>query len=164
MRKPILVLGFLLVTSAYAGAQSRAPESLRGLKGVSLTVDLFDMDGGMDAAELTAALKVLQDDARAQIQKAGIILLKGTEIENAGSPHLRMIMSMKKSSLRPPLVTELKLYQQATLGRDPSIEMSLVTWETDGVGTPVVNLAMLRSQLSGLIGRFIEDYLAANPK
>ena len=77
---------------------------------------------------------------------------------------LRMIMSIKKSSLRPPLVTELKLYQQATLGRDPSIEMSLVTWETDGVGAPVVNLAMLRSQLSSVIGRFIEDYLAANPK
>jgi hypothetical protein len=164
MRKPILVLGFLLVTSTYVGAQSSGPESLRGLKGVSLTVDLFDMDGGMDAAEQTAALKVLQDDARALIQKAGIILLKATEIENAGSPHLRMIMSMKKSSLRPPLVTELKLYQQATLGRDPSIQMSLVTWETDGVGASVVNLAMLRSQLSSVIGRFIEDYLAANPK
>ena len=168
-------LAVLLVASTYVVAQSgeqrkditagtnRQSESLRGLKGVSLTVDLFDMDGEMDAAERTGDLKVLQDDARAQFQKAGITLLQGTEIENAGSPRLTMIMSLKKSSLRPPLVSELKLYQQATLVRDPSIEMSLVTWKTDGVGAPVVNLAMLRSQLSSLMGRFIEDYLAANP-
>ena len=79
MRKLSLSLVFLLVTSAYVVAQSgeqrnmrRGPdkqaESLRGLKGVSLTVDLFDRDGAMDAAERRAELKVLQDDAKAKLR------------------------------------------------------------------------------------------------
>ena len=177
MRKLSFVLAFLLVTAAYVVAQSEGQrkditagtagqlESLRGLKGISLTVDLFERDGGMDAAERLAALKVLQDEAQAQIQKAGIRLLQSTEIENAGSPHLRMLIKISKPNcFGYPLVTELKLFQQANLGRDPSIEMSLVTWQTHGVGTPEVNLAMLRSQLRSEVGRFIEDYLAANPK
>jgi hypothetical protein len=177
MRKLCFGLAFLLLTSAYAVAQSEGQrkditagtakqlESLRGLKGISLTVDLFDRDGGMEAAERLAALKVLQDEAEALIQKAGIRLLKSTEIENAGSPHLRMLMTISNpNGFGYPLVTELQLFQQANLGRDPSIEMSLVTWKTHGVGTPEVNLAMLRSQLRSEVGRFIEDYLAANPK
>ena len=57
MRKLSFGLAFLLVTSAYAVAQSggqrkditagtdKQLESLRGLKGISLTVDLFDRDG-----------------------------------------------------------------------------------------------------------------------
>ena len=177
MRKLCFVLAFLLLTSAYAVAQSEGRrkditagtakqlESLRGLKGISLTVDLFDRDRGMEAAERLGVLKVLQDEAEALIQKAGIRLLKSTEIENAGSHNLRMLITVSKpNGFGYPLVSELKLFQQANLVRDPSIEMSLVTWETHGVGTPEVNLAMLRSQLSSEVGRFIEDYLAANPQ
>lgn len=176
MRKLCFGLTFLLVTSASVVAQSgqrkdiragtgKQLESLRGLKGVSLAVDLFDRDGGMEAAERLAALRVLQDEAKGQIEKAGIRLLKATEIEDAGSPHLRMLITVSKpNGFGYPLVTELQLFQQANLGRDPSIEMSLVTWKTGGVGTPEVNLAMLQSQLRSEFGRFIEDYLAANPK
>lgn len=177
MRNVSLSLTFLLVTSAYVIAQSveqrkdiRAgtsaqSESLRGLKGVSLTVDLFDRDGAMDASERRAALKVLQDDARAQIEKAGIRLLNAIEIEDAGSPHLWMLLSMRKpSNFSYPLVSELQLFQHANLWRDSSVEMSLVTWKADGAGAPEVNLAMLRNQLSSLFDRFIKDYLAANHK
>jgi hypothetical protein len=177
MRNVSISLSFLLVTSVYVVAQSveqrkdiRAgtsaqSESLRGLKGVSLTVDLFDRDGAMDASERRAALKVLQDDARAQIEKAGIRLLNAMEIEDAGSPHLSMVLSMRKpSNFSYPLVSELQLFQQANLRRDSSVEMSLVTWKADGAGGPEVNLAMLRSQLSSLFDRFIKDYLAANHK
>jgi len=177
MRKLCFGLVFLLVTSASVVAQSEGQrkdiragtakqlESLRGLKGISLTVDLFDRDGGMEPAERLAVLKVLQDEAEAQIQKAGIRLLKSKEIEDAGSPHLRMLITISKpNDFGYPLVTELKLFQQANLVRDPSIEMSLVTWKANGVGTPEVNLAMLRSQLRSEFGRFIDDYLTANPR
>jgi hypothetical protein len=177
MRKLSLSLTILLATSAYVIAQSEEQrkdvragtsaqsKSLQGLKGVSLTVDLFDRDGAMDVAERRAALKVLQDDARAQIEKAGIRLLNAMEIEDAGSPHLWMHFSIRKpSSFSYPLVSELELFQQVNLWRDSSVEMSLVTWKTDGAGAPEVNIAMLRSQLSSLFGRFIQDYLSANHK
>jgi hypothetical protein len=139
--------------------------SLRGLKGVRLTV-MFGRSDAMDAAQRPAVLKVLQDDAKAQIQKAGIHLLESaTEIENAGSPHLMMIITMDKpNGFAYPLVTELKLFQRANLGRDPSIEISVVTWTTFGVGAPEVNLEMLRSQVSTEVDQFIKDYLAENPK
>jgi hypothetical protein len=177
MRKLSLGFAFLLVTSAYVFAQSGEQRaevsagtatqsmSLRGLKGVRLTV-MFGRADGMDAAQRPAVLKVLQDDAKAQIQKAGIPLLQyATEIEDAGSPHLIMtIMMDKPNGFVYPLVTELKLFQQANLGRDPSIAMSVVTWKTGGVGAPEVNLEMLRHQVGTEIGLFVKDYLAANPK
>jgi hypothetical protein len=177
MRRLILSFVFLLATSVYVFAQSGDQRveisagtatqsmSLRGLKGVRLTV-MFGRADGMDATQRPAVLKVLQDDAKAQIQKAGIPLLQyATEIEDAGSPHLIMTIIMDKpNGFVFPLVTELRLLQQANLGRDPSIEMSVVTWKTGGVGAPEVDLEMLRSQVSTEIGLFIKDYLSANPK
>jgi hypothetical protein len=175
MRKLSLSFVILLAASACIFAQSQEQRgeagtatqsiSLRGLKGVRLTI-MFGRAEGMNAAQRPTVLKVLQDDAKAQIQKAGIPLLQYVnEIEDAGSPHLIMTITMDKpNGFVYPLVTELKLLQRASLGRDPSIVMDVVTWKTSGVGGPEVNLEMLRSQVNTEIGQFIKDYLAANPK
>lgn len=177
MRKLSLSLVFLLANSIYVFAQSGEQRveisagtatqsmSLRGLKGVRLTV-MFGRAEGMEAAQRPAVLKLLQDDVKAQIQKAGIPLLQYVnEMEDAGSPHLIMTITMDKpNGFVYPLVTELKLLQQAKLWRDPSIVMSVVTWKTGGVGAPEVSLEMLRSQVSTEVDMFIKDYLTANPK
>ena len=165
MKKIILALACLSLTSAYASAQSREPESLRGLKGIRLVI-MFSRGDVMDQAQRSEVLKLLQSDAKAKFLKAGIPFLEYTqEVEAAGSPYLSIRITLNKpNGFAYPLVTNAKLSQKVRLSRDPNIELEVTTWETFGVGGPEPNAEMIRSLISTEVDQFIQDYLAANPK
>lgn len=172
MKKNILAsvcLSLLLVISAQAQskAQRQDVESLRGLKGVRLVL-MFGRAEAIEAGRRPEILKLLQSDAEARFAKAGIPLLKNAgELNNApGSPQLVVTITMDKpNGYVFPVVTQSKLYQSAQLSRDPSVQLSLLTWETGGVGVyELTNLEMLRTQVGTEIDQFIKAYLAANPQ
>ena len=147
-------------------AQSRDPEGLKGLKGVRLIV-MFGRASAMDEAQKPIVLKLLQDDSKAKFQKAGIPLLEfADEVENAGSPHFIVTITMDKPNGHVfPVVTRARLLQKVRLSRDASIEMSICTWETDGVGDyELTNLEMLRGQVGVAVDQFIAAYREVNPK
>jgi hypothetical protein len=111
-------------------------------------------------------LQLVEADATAKFQKAGIPLLRFTqEVEEAGSPHLLVsITSDKPNGFVYPLVTNVKLHQRVRLAREPSIEADLATWETYGIGGPDLTVAMIRSQVATEIDQFIRDYNAVNSR
>jgi hypothetical protein len=160
----------LLITTVYVSAQTRAEsidtESLRGLKGVRLII-MFGRAGAMEEALRPDVLKVLQSDAKAKFQKAGIALLEfAQEVENApGSPQLIVKITMDKpNGYVYPVVTETKLLQKARLSSNPSLELSVPTWETHGIGVyEVTNMKMLRQQVGSHIDQFIKAYQIVNP-
>lgn len=170
MRKMVLALATILLTLTCTQAQARAlpteTDSLRGLKGVRLTV-WFGRADAMDAEQRPVVLKMLQDEAEAKFRKAGIPLLKfAQEIEAApGSPHFQVLITLDKpNGYVFPVVTESKLYQKARLSHDSSVELTVSTWETHGVGVyDLRNLSMLRQQVGQEVDQFIKAYLLANP-
>lgn len=171
MKRIVMAIACTLFAAAYLSnplqAQSRDPESLKGLKGIRLTIMLGRAEA-MDEAQKPMVLKLLQDDARAKFQKAGVPLLEyANVVENApGSPHFIVVIIMDIPNGHVfPVVTRSRLLQKVRLSRDPSIEMSICTWETGGVGEyELTNLKMLRTQVGTEVNQFIESYFAANPQ
>jgi hypothetical protein len=159
------MLAFLSMTSTAVLAQSREAANLRGLRGVRLVI-MFGRADAIDESQRPGVLKLLEADAKAKFQKAGIPLLQfANEIEEAGSPQLIITITLDKpNGFVYPLVTDVKLLQRVRLTRDPSIESDLPTWQTYGVGAPAFTVQMIRTQVSGEIDQFIKDYTAANPK
>jgi hypothetical protein len=159
----------LAITCAQAQskAQSKDPDSLRGLKGVWLTL-YFGRADAMDAERRPVVLKTLQDDAEAKFVKAGIPLLKfAQEVENApGSPHFMVTITLDRpNGYVFPVVTESRLFQKARLSRDLSVELSVSTWESHSIGAyDIKDLDMLRMQVGREVDEFIKAYLTANPE
>lgn len=166
MKKIVLTVMFLLATSSVASAQfAPSTENLRGLTGVRLIV-MFARADGLQEAQRPKVLEMLEADATAKLQKAGIPLFRfADETRNAGFPQLIVLITLDKpNGFVHPLVTEVKLLQRVRLLRDPSIETDAVTWSLGGVGGPKLDIEMLRRQVASEIDRFIEDYRSVNPK
>ena len=155
----LLISGVALGQAGHAGQEN----NIRGLKGVRLVV-MFARADAVDEAERPAILKLVEADASAKFQKAGITLFRyAGELENAGSPQLIVYITCDKpNGFVYPLVTRVTLLQHVRLARDPSIEADLATWEQWGVGGPKLTVEMIRSQVATEIDQFIKDYLTVN--
>jgi len=169
MKRIVLALTFLLATSSAASAQfAPSTENLRGLKGVRLIVMLANYPHRLDEAEWPELLKLVQADAIAKLQEAGIPLSRSKyvdEIGKAGDPRLVISVPMDERNSSVSLTTEVKLFQKVRLSRDPSIETDAVTWsQRGGVTWPMPRDSVIRRQIAGEIDRFIQDYLSVNPK
>jgi hypothetical protein len=166
MKRTVLALAFLLVTSSVASAQfAPSTENLRGLKGVRLMV-MFNRADGLDEAQRPEVLKMLEDDVTEKLQKAGVPLFRtADEVTNTGFPYLVVLVTLDKpNGYLDPIVTEVKLFQRVRLLRDSSIETDAVTWSLNGVAGPKVDVAKLRRQVASEIDRFVADYSSVNPK
>ena len=168
MKRIVLALSFLLATSSAASAQSQTTENLRGLKGVRLMVMLARYPHRLDEAQWPELLKMVQADAYAKLQAAGIPFSRSRfvdEIGKNGDPRLVISVPMDEPNSSTSLATEVKLLQRVRLSRDPSIETDAVTWSREGgVGGPGLRDSRVRQQIDGLIDLFIQDYLSVNPK
>jgi len=176
MKRALLTLSLLLAMSSAASAQfAPSTENLRGLTGVRLMVmfghcpsrNLNNCAEGLDEAQRPEVLKMIEADATAKLQNAGIPLFRLVDERNftAGGPKLIVLITLDKpNGFVYPLVTEVKLFQRVRLARDSAIETDAVTWSRDGVGGPKLEIPMLRSQVATLIDQFIRDYFSVNPK
>ena len=166
MKRIILALTFLLATSSVASAQFTAStENLRGLRGVRLIV-MFSAPTraeALDEVKRPGVLRMLEDDTKAKLEKAGIPFSRSRfddDIGKAGNPRLIVLAKFDKPN---DFEIEVKLSQTVRLTRDPSIEFDAVTWSLGGVGN-TQEIPMIRRVIADLIDRFIEDYLSVNPK
>ena len=169
MKRILLALTFLLVTCSAASAQfAPSTENLRGLKGVRLMVMLANYPHRLDEAQWPELLKMVQADATAKLQEAGIpVFLPGDKRndQKAGDPILVITVPMNELNSSVDLTTEVKLLQLVRLSRDLSIETHAVTWSREGsVYAPKPRDAAVRQQIAGEIDQFIQDYLSVNPK
>ena len=175
MKRIILALTFLLATSSASSAQfTPGKENLRGLTGVRLVVmfghcpsrNLSNCAEGLDEAQRADVLKMLEADATAKLQEAGIPLfgLADERNQKSGGPKLIVLVTLDKpNGFVHPVVTEVKLLQRARLVRDPSIEYDAVTWSREGVGQPL-EISRIRRLVASHLDQFIQDYMSANSK
>lgn len=175
MKRIILALTFLLATSIVASAQfAPSKENLRGLTGVRLVVmfghcpsrNFTNCAQGLDEAQRPEVLKMLETDATAKLQQAGIPVfgLADTRNQEAGGSILIVVVTLDKpNGFVHPVATEVKLLQRARLVRDPSIEYDAVTWSREGVGQPL-EISRIRRLVAGHLDQFIQDYQSVNSK
>jgi hypothetical protein len=178
MKRIVLILGFLLATSSAASAQfAPSTENLRGLKGVRLIVMLANYPHRLDESEWPELLRLVQADAIAKLEQAGIPLSRSKytdEISKNGDPRLVITVPMDERNSSVSLTTEVELFQKVRLSRDPSIETDAVTWSQRGsvtgpsqwgsVTQPMLRDSVIRQQIAGEVDQFIRDYLSVNPK
>ncbi len=177
MKRIILALTFLLATSSVASAQFvPGKENLRGLTGVTLIV-MFrgatraeaigaTRSEGLEEVQRPEVLKMLEDDIKAKLEKAGIPFSRSLYADKITKDYPRLIVSVRlnvPNGFVYPLEPEMKLLQRVRLLRDPSIEFEAVSWSLGGTGNKL-EIPMLRSIIADLIDSFIRDYLSQNPK
>jgi hypothetical protein len=170
MKKTMAALACLLFIATHVAAQSESQatngESLRGLKGVALSV-LLNRGDALDETQRLETLKLLQDDAKVRFQKAGIPLLEfAQEIEREpGSPRFLVLITLNQPNGHTyPVVTESRLVQDVRLSRDPSTQISVTTWVSHSIGGgyEVTDREKLRQQVGGEVDHFIKAYQEAN--
>jgi hypothetical protein len=137
-------------------------ESLRGLAGVEVLVDL---DSEIEQAGLSE--DKLQQDIRLRLQKAGVKVL--TEQERLESP-AAAVLTVRVDTLHDRIgryfySTDLLLAQRAKLETQGTPEVSAVTWKKLGTVSAVAddNVKHLEDQVLRKVDQFIKDYLAVNP-
>ena len=161
MKRIVLALTFLLATTSVASAQfTPSKENLRGLTGVRVIV-MFDRPTraeALDEVKRPGVLKMLEDDTKAKLEKAGIPFSRSKFVDDY--ERLIVLANLDKPN---GLETEVKLLQRVRLARDPSIEFDAVTWSLAGGGN-TQEIPMIRRVIADSIDRFIEDYLSVNPK
>ena len=170
MKRIVLALTFLLVTSSAASAQfAPSTENLRGLTGVRLITQLGHYPHRMEEAQKPEILKLVGADAAAKLERAGIRFYTSPSDPRraAGYGVLVITVTMNDATDLKNIETEVKLLQSVRLSRDPSIEFEAVTWLNGGsvTGPRQFDLnAGTREQVAGEMDRFIQDYFSVNPK
>lgn len=158
----VLVVGPISPTLAGDGPRDR--ESLAGLAGVHVLVEPMDAD--VEQEEL--AQSTLRTDVEVKLRQAGIRVLTMTESALApGSPYLYLRVSMLRVPEMPLYAVNihLELDQRVMLARNPTIALLAPTWSTASTGVAGMNkLDWLRERVRDQVDRFINAYLAANPK
>lgn len=136
-------------------------KALSGLKGVSVIIEEFQPD--FDIYELTT--EQLQTDVELRLRKAGI---KVGAIEKFPSS-IYVNLNMRAVSACPGLYSyglQIELQELVSLDRRPKVVLTGTLWSLGNSGTVGKDKAKtdLRELVADLVDRFINDYLAANPR
>ena len=158
----------LLITISLSGGIAttiRADDAeipvLRGLKEVF--VDVEDLDFRVERVGLTT--DHLRTDAELKLERAGIKVLSERVSRRApGSPELHITVKvLGTSSGNYAAHIRLELREAVGLVRHPGMEVFTSTWTTGRFGV-THSLSDVRQQEQELIDKFINEYIAANPK
>ena len=166
MKRIVLALTFLLATSSAAFAQfTPSTENLRGVTGVRLMVMLGHYPHRMDEAQKPEILKLVEADAAAKLEEAGIpfYTLPSNPMRNANAI-LVITVTMNEGKELMDNETEVKLLQSVRLSRDPSIQFEASTWSREGIVHVPKPRDAIQRQVAGEIDQFIRDYFSVNPK
>lgn len=162
-----LIVALVITISLFGGiaTTSRAGDAeipvLRGLKQVF--VDVEDLDFRVERAGLTT--DHLRTDAELKLKMAGIkVQSKKESMKTPGSPQLYiMVKVLGTSSGDYAAHIRIELREAVGLVRHPGMEIFTSTWTIGRFGvTP--SLSDVRQQEQELIDKFINEYIAANPK
>ena len=106
-------------------------------------------------------------DFAKRLREAGIQVLSDEQsMETPGKAYLYLNVNTYKRDESYAFCVGLELKQAVTLRRDPSISVLAVTWSGLGVVGAVgsANLRQVRESVRDELDRFINAYLAVNPK
>lgn len=162
----VVIVGTLLCGSQREAAADDETDraTLRGLAGVGVVVEPLGKEIERDG--LTAAQ--IQTDVELRLRRSGIHVLSIAENRNApGMPFLSVRVNVLKQKDIPLYAFSIyvTLMQDVLLARDSKISSHAATWDTDSVGTVgEAHLRDVRNSVGDYVDRFINAYLAVNPK
>jgi hypothetical protein len=135
--------------------------TLRGLTGIYVGIG-----SNTEAAEYGLGKEVLQTDVELQLRRYGVRVMSGEGVGRM--PELYVQATVKQDALLEGAIAvavKVEFRQDVILLRDPTKHCAAVTWQDEVVmlvGTE--GIRGVRDDLSDLLDRFINDYLAANPE
>jgi hypothetical protein len=157
----VLVLVMLLLLPGVSHALTIVQEPLVGLKGVQVVVE----GPGLEAERLGLSKNQIKTDVERRLQKAGVrVLTNQEEVETPGRPQLyvKIGASINKMgifaySINVDLIEIVTLFTGETA--------FATVWEKGEAGSVGLNnINQIQSRITILVDKFINDYLAANPK
>jgi len=160
----ILILVMLLTSSSFAFAEyyTDQKETLRGLTGVFVLIENLDPEIEKDG--LTRSQ--IRTDVELKLRLAGIkVLSKEERLKSPGMPYLYVHTNIFKMEDIIGYVYSISvlLTQTVLLERDMKNSSFADTWKTAYVGI-TSDLENIRMKIKGRVDKFINDYLAVNPK
>jgi hypothetical protein len=163
----VLVLGLALCgympTSAYSSDNEINRESMRGIKGVHVLIEISGKDEIQDGLTSDSILK----DVELLLRQNGITVLTEAGMRiYPGNPLLYINANFRKMKNIRSYVYSLHIgFDQNVIVERNKLSIRATTWNLDVVGsTPLNNLNSIRKDIKGLVGRFINAYLSVNPK
>lgn len=165
----VLIFMMALISSAEALENSlleweqRQRKTLVGLTGVGVSVEVKSVKS--DAETEGLAPSTLRTDVELRLRQSGIrVLTDPDDAVKQGTLQL-IVRTVKSEHGFYAFHIDLKLWQLVTLIRDPSIASAAPTWSTgDGGFIGNKRLSEIRDRVRDMVDRFINAYLAANPK
>ncbi len=153
-----LVVAFLLLPTVSIAKGD--PEPLRGLKGVHVLVE--NIDSQAERLGLTRAQ--IQTDVELRLRKAGVrVLTEKERLETPGCPHLYVNINTPIGQGLVVYSISVELFELVTLARGFVTDGAIWNIRFAGcVGTS--NIRKVREGVGDCVDKFINDYLAANPK
>jgi hypothetical protein len=157
----VLALVVLLALPGVSHALTLDQKGLVGLEGVQVVVE----GPGLEAERLGLSKNQIKTDVERRLQKAGVrVLTNQQEVETPGRPQLcvKIGASINKMgifaySINVDLIEIVTLFTGETA--------FATVWEKGEAGSVGLNnINQIQSRISSLVDRFINDYLAANPK
>lgn len=152
----VMAFMVLLLLPVVSHALTEKQKALVGLKRVYVTAEVFKTVG--ERLEITVAQ--IQTDVELRLRKAGVRVLTKEECEETpGAPQLYAKLSGYITRGRCVYGIEVELWEIVTLAR--GVETPGVIWTAGYIGTGGKSI---RNIIGDTVDKFINDYLAANPK
>lgn len=169
-----IIAGMLVFSGIFVGMKTIAQEPddaqmrqefrrrLTGSGGVAVYVDVI----ARDESEKKTMTEEVREDTERVLKDSGIKILPEADLEyTRGRPRLRVhLVTYKESSQRDVYIYSFRIFhmEDATLDRNDGYAEALC-WDS-GMYVGRERLSSIRSTMKGHLGRYINDYLAANPK
>jgi hypothetical protein len=152
-----------LASSGFAQDDADTRPTLRGFSGVYVVVE--PLSPQIEKEGLTT--DQLQKETEAKIRTAGVKVLSKEEfLKTPGKPYLYVntsISILRTQITRYIFYIRLEFNQEVSLMKAPGTIVPAATWSTGGWGIDF-SLENIRDILKNQVDKFIDAYLAMNPK
>lgn len=156
------VVALVLTLSLLPGvshALTDEQKALAGLKGVQVLVSKIDPQ----AESLGLTRNQIQTHVEVRLRKAGVkVLTVGDMSEAPGYPALWVYVGTHINQGLVSYSIRICLLELVTLAR--GFQTTGTIWNDSAGGVRTINASEIRKIVGDLVGEFINDYLAANPK
>jgi hypothetical protein len=158
--KTVVILLVFLLLPGVSHALTVKQRALGGLKGMGVMVE----DMRPEAERLGLTRNQIQTDVELRLRKAGVrVLTEKEKDETPGMPYLYVNVNTMFDSASCVFSITVELSEWVTLAR--GFKTSGRIWQSSSVGIVGINkLSQIRVSVGELVDKFINDYLAANPK
>ncbi len=170
----VVIAGTLVILGIFAGIKTIAQEPSRTEIQQEFRRRLMDCDGvtvyvnviAKDESEQQSMKEKVQEDVEHALKDAGIVVLAETDVQyKRGRPRLRVnLVTFKEQEQRDVYIYGFRIshLEDAVLDRTERYTEGLC-WES-GLYVGRERMSSIRSTMRTHLLRYINDYLAANPK